>query len=264
MHRCLIWDVFANRGRLQCPEKFVSRSDQVEAFDLPPFCLVPITSPTAAFNSTAVSSCDLEFNFTDNSTNVPQNWLWDFGDGSSSTLQNPSHTYAASGTYTVKLVVSNTVGSDSTTQIESIVLPAAPTVDKLNACSVTAYWRIGNGSIEWLDLWKSGVNGRYTELASAQRTSDLSPQGQCDRSSRPSRTVGQFDRWWWLPRNRLPRRVELHCCSGMRDPLGMGGCRWPRSALLYRGQRIQHQWSDAHRKWHCGSGHRDAGGWTST
>jgi hypothetical protein len=135
MHRCLIWDVFANRGFgfSATQGSSSSRSDQVEAFDLPPFCLVPTTPPTASFNAAAVSSCDLEFNFTDNSTNVPQNWLWDFGDGTSSTLQNPSHTYPASGTYTVKLVVSNSVGSDSTTQTVSIVLPAAPTVDELNA-----------------------------------------------------------------------------------------------------------------------------------
>ena len=156
MHRCLIWDVFANRGFgfSATQGSSSSRSDQVEAFDLPPFCLVPTTPPTASFNAAAVSSCDLEFNFTDNSTNVPQNWLWDFGDGTSSTLQNPSHTYPASGTYTVKLVVSNTVGSDSTTQTVSIVLPAAPTVDELNACSGDSVLAtaIGNGSIEWLDL----------------------------------------------------------------------------------------------------------------
>ena len=156
IHRCLIWDVFANRGFGFSANQgsSASRSDQVEAFDLPTFCLVPTTPPTASFNAAAVSSCDLEFNFTDNSTNVPQNWLWDFGDGTSSTLQNPSHTYPASGTYTVKLVVSNTVGSDSTTQTVSIVLPAAPTVDELNACSGDSVLAtaIGNGSIEWLDL----------------------------------------------------------------------------------------------------------------
>ena len=154
MHRCLIWDVFANRGFGYSASQgsSSSRSDQVEAFDLSLFGAHHLTNCRIQLHCRL--GCDLEFNFTDNSTNVPQNWLWDFGDGSSSTLQNPSHTYAASGTYTVKLVVSNTVGSDSNTQIVSIVLPAAPTVDKLNACSGDSVLAtaIGNGSIEWLDL----------------------------------------------------------------------------------------------------------------
>ena len=41
-------------------------------------------------------------------------WLWDFGDGQTSTLQNPSHVYATPGSYTVTLTVTNSDGvSDS-------------------------------------------------------------------------------------------------------------------------------------------------------
>ncbi|MCB0429979.1 MAG: PKD domain-containing protein [Flavobacteriales bacterium] len=51
----------------------------------------------------------LTVNFTDNSAADPgtviTSWFWDFGDGNTSTLQNPSHTYAAGGTYTVCLKV---------------------------------------------------------------------------------------------------------------------------------------------------------------
>ncbi|HOZ49756.1 MAG TPA: PKD domain-containing protein, partial [Candidatus Hydrogenedentes bacterium] len=39
-------------------------------------------------------------------------WLWDFGDGGTSTQQNPQHSYALAGRYTVKLTVTSTVGSD--------------------------------------------------------------------------------------------------------------------------------------------------------
>jgi PKD repeat protein len=50
--------------------------------------------------------------FTDLSGNVT-GWNWDFGDGASSTLQNPTHTYSTAGNYTVNLTVSNENGTDS-------------------------------------------------------------------------------------------------------------------------------------------------------
>ena len=52
--------------------------------------------------------------FTDLSENATK-WNWDFGDGSGSTKQNPTHTYSAAGIYTVSLTVSNSNGTDSKT-----------------------------------------------------------------------------------------------------------------------------------------------------
>jgi len=62
-------------------------------------------------------------NFTDNSVGDISLWSWDFGDGSTSSLQNPSRTYAQAGTYTVKLQVFNTVGGSATeTKINYITI----------------------------------------------------------------------------------------------------------------------------------------------
>ena len=75
--------------------------------------------PVAAF-SVSSSGTSLFVNFTDLSTGRPTSWQWDFGDGNTSRLQNPSHTYASRGgmTYsvTVTLTISNTVGVDSRSQ----------------------------------------------------------------------------------------------------------------------------------------------------
>jgi len=54
--------------------------------------------------------------FQDTSTGDPETWAWDFGDGTTSTLQNPSKVYSKSGQYTVSLTVTNPLGSDIETK----------------------------------------------------------------------------------------------------------------------------------------------------
>lgn len=57
------------------------------------------------------SISNLTVNFTDGSSFNPTSWSWDFGDGATSTQQNPSHTYTTGGSYPVKLTASNNCGS---------------------------------------------------------------------------------------------------------------------------------------------------------
>jgi PKD repeat protein len=60
----------------------------------------------------------LDFTFNNNSTSTPpQSWYWDFGDGTNSTLINPSHSYLNDSTYNVCLYVTDTCGSDTTCQL---------------------------------------------------------------------------------------------------------------------------------------------------
>jgi PKD repeat protein len=55
----------------------------------------------------------LAVTFIDLSAGGPTSWLWDFGDGSKDTVQNPTHTYDDTGYFDVKLVVTNQVDADS-------------------------------------------------------------------------------------------------------------------------------------------------------
>jgi|WetSurMetagenome_2_1015567.scaffolds.fasta_scaffold47774_2 PKD repeat protein len=69
--------------------------------------------PSANFTVEPVQGSALEpVRFTDTSTGNPLSWYWDFGDGETSTLQNPDHTYSYLGVYTVSLKVSNSAGSN--------------------------------------------------------------------------------------------------------------------------------------------------------
>lgn len=61
-------------------------------------------------------------NFTSCSTNATS-YLWDFGDGNTAAVQNPSHTFTAGGPYVVTLTASNNAGSDITSHTITVSAP---------------------------------------------------------------------------------------------------------------------------------------------
>ena len=73
----------------------------------------PSSPPITNFSSNTTSTCSGTVSFFDQSTNTPTSWLWNFGDGNSSTLQNPTHTYTSSGSFSVELISFNPFGSDT-------------------------------------------------------------------------------------------------------------------------------------------------------
>jgi gliding motility-associated-like protein len=72
-------------------------------------------APTANFTMDAFESCSAPFtvSFTNTSTGA-SNYLWDFGDGNTSTDANPTHTYTSEGDFSVSLTVTNEVGCTDT------------------------------------------------------------------------------------------------------------------------------------------------------
>ncbi len=80
--------------------------------------VMQVAPPSAGFTYTATNQTVA---FTDTSSGNPTSWSWDFGDGNTSTAQNPSHTYASGGTYTVCLTASNGSGSDTTCESVMVV-----------------------------------------------------------------------------------------------------------------------------------------------
>lgn len=84
----------------------------------------PITANFIAFPSSG--NAPLTVSFTDQSIGSLTSWLWNFGDGGTSTDQNPTHTYNTPGTYTVSLRVSNAYGSDTETKDNFIQVNPGP------------------------------------------------------------------------------------------------------------------------------------------
>jgi len=89
-----------------------------------------IAKPVANFTSSVTSGkSPLKVAFTDTSTGSPTSWKWDFGDGSKSYLQNPTHKYSKVGSYTVSLTVKNAVGRNTVTKTEYIKVVTKPVAD---------------------------------------------------------------------------------------------------------------------------------------
>lgn len=97
------------------------------------------TIPSADFSSNVVSGTSpLTVSFNDLSINSPTSWLWDFkNDGTAtSTVRNPSYTYTQPGTYTVKLIVTNSAGSNTVIKTNYITVTSITPVAAFSAVPI--------------------------------------------------------------------------------------------------------------------------------
>jgi gliding motility-associated-like protein len=137
----------------------------------------------SSFSCNATRGCSpLVVNTTNHSTGGVTSWHWDLGNGNISTQTNPSATYTIPGNYTIKLIVSNGIVSDSISQV--ITVYGKPVVDfisdKVTACPgdsinfisllntnngpITQYaWGFGNGagSADQNSHYKYSLPGSY-------------------------------------------------------------------------------------------------------
>ncbi|MEE9440037.1 MAG: PKD domain-containing protein [Saprospiraceae bacterium] len=85
--------------------------------------------PVGDFNGELIEN---QIEFTTNSQNVTS-YLWNFGDGETSTLKNPTHIYSQNGEYTVKLILSNECGNLEITNSYTILSNSIFNVDQILA-----------------------------------------------------------------------------------------------------------------------------------
>ena len=104
------------------------------------------SSLTADFSASDFTFClGTSVTFTDLSTGTPTAWAWDFGDGTTSNLQNPTHTYASVGTHDVSLTVTTSSGSDSETKTGFITVTSGfLSEETLSACDSLVWSVNGN------------------------------------------------------------------------------------------------------------------------
>jgi len=114
-----------------------------------PWHPVPVFVPVANFNA---ADTGLTVNFTDATLNAPGYWYWDFGDGDTSLLQNPVHTYSSSGIYYVCLTAGDSCVTDS--YCDSVAIIAVGIDDAFITENINLYPNPNNGSfiIELIDI----------------------------------------------------------------------------------------------------------------
>lgn len=181
----------------------------------------PIAAPTADFSAVVLDAETRLVEFTNTSTGEALSYTWDFGDGNTSNAQNPQHTYASYGVFTVRLTVTNSSGSQTVEKPIEIVEPqpvfepvtvvftgappsgAAPLTVQFDSSQTTGdiatyRWQFGDGS-ESTDANPSHTyqaNGTYTVTlevtgadgvtSSAQQTVTVSPALQAAISADPN------------------------------------------------------------------------------
>lgn len=103
--------------------------------------LITVTPlPEANFTVDKLIDCQVPatFNFTDQSAGAVT-WLWDFGDSTTSTAPNPSHTYTAFGEYQVSLTITNANGCQASFSLDSILRVEPPearfAIENTDGCS---------------------------------------------------------------------------------------------------------------------------------
>ncbi|REH47419.1 gliding motility-associated-like protein/predicted secreted protein (Por secretion system target) [Tenacibaculum gallaicum] len=134
---------------------------------------VQVIGPNVDFSTTdATTGCKpLTVNFKDETTfyGPPNSWLWDFGDGNTSNLQNPTHTYRTTGIFDVSLTVSDIDGCTKTQiktafiNTEETVLPTVQTKDvivQLDASgnAIITSSDIDNGSTDNCNITSMSLN----------------------------------------------------------------------------------------------------------
>ena len=145
------------------------------------------TTPTALFAAESVlgyPGSSINFN---SSSYKATSWLWDFGDGQTSTIENPAHVYTSSGRYNVTLTINGGASALTKTSYIHILpnrgIPYAPssggnfdvnTDDFDNLTTSGTAWQLGNSAVagksgtqSGANAWVTGLTGNYADNSDA-------------------------------------------------------------------------------------------------
>jgi len=127
------------------------------------------TAPVAAFSASNTTMCAGNVTrFTDASTNTPTSWYWEFGDGNTSTTQNPLVQYDVIGLKTVNLKATNAYGFDweNKTGYINVTTCAAPTPTPTPTPTTVPPTTAPTSPPTYSNLWCGIQNGYFQDIPS--------------------------------------------------------------------------------------------------
>lgn len=182
-------------------------------------CIDSVTKPVTIVTGASVGffaidslNCKVPANvtFTDTTKGNPTSWKWSFGDGSTSPLQNPVHTYALAGTYNVTLAVTNANGCSSTKTTSQYIKASVPkvsiiipTTDGCNNLTINATaqvtsvdgvasyrWQFGDGTPDFTSTTSPLVTHYYASIGTRTLTLTVTTKGGCTATATQLIEVG--------------------------------------------------------------------------
>lgn len=123
-----------------------------------------LSQVTASFEAPTSANTGIEVQFLDRSSGSPDRWSWNFGDGTTSTLANPTHAYPGPGTYYVTLVAGNAISSSSSSRVVVVSPLLVPYRSLISATAQTS----GAGGSQWrteLSLFNAGSDAANVTLS---------------------------------------------------------------------------------------------------
>jgi PKD repeat protein len=143
----------------------------------------PLTASSSASPTTGNAPLSVSFTGSATGGTAPYSYSWNFGDGSTSTAQNPSHTYSSAGTYTATLTVTDS-SSPAKTASSSVTITASPVQGTAPGAPTGLTASAGNGkvSLSWTAPSSNGgvnITSYRVYRGTASGTETLLTSGGC-------------------------------------------------------------------------------------
>ena len=235
-----------------CPPDYFNVSTE----DYTVIILPAAVAPRAGFTVDLTPVCTGTVQVRDTSWAAPTAWQWTFGDGSTSTLQHPRHTYAAAGTYTVGLEARNAYGTSSVSRVGYVTVGTAAPAPAPAACVPPIGGSTGSGrGIATCAVGSFLYTGSINDAGYRDETCSRGPLQLTRGAAYPVRvtafttgTVPANQVFIWLDANddgRFDRLTELVFSSLGQDAHlnpKIGSLTVPVATLLNRPLRLRVAW----------------------